>query len=158
MHTALYALVGRGHPDLLRAVLRLAPWTLGGATLILVAGFTDGRQVSLWLAALACTYIGAVATGTSGWRLHPSHFAERYGLIVIIALGEAFISIGIGASATDVGLLEVVAAILGLLIATSFWLAYSISSRSAASVRFSSAREPSAWRLPVTSTCTRTSR
>ena len=124
MHTALYALVGRGHPDLLRAVLRLAPWTLGGATLILVAGFTDGGQIWLWLAALACTYIGAVATGTSGWRLHPSHFAERYGLIVIIALGEAFISIGIGASATDVGLHEVVAAVLGLLIATSFWLAY----------------------------------
>jgi low temperature requirement protein LtrA len=56
--------------------------------------------------------------------LHPSHFAERYGLIVIIALGEAFISIGIGAGATDVGLLEVVAAVLGLLIATSFWFAY----------------------------------
>ena len=124
MHTALYALVGRGHPDLLRAVLRLAPWTLGGATLILIAGFTDGAQIWLWLAALACTYVGAVATGTSGWRLHPSHFAERYGLIVIIALGEAFISIGIGASATDIGLGEVVAAVLGLLIATSFWLAY----------------------------------
>ena len=56
--------------------------------------------------------------------MHPSHFAERYGLIVIIALGEAFISIGIGASATDIGLGEVVAAVLGLLIATSFWLAY----------------------------------
>jgi low temperature requirement protein LtrA len=124
MHTTLYALVGRGHADLLRAVLRLAPWTLGGATLILVAGFTDAAQIWLWLAALICTYVGAVATGSSGWRLHPSHFAERYGLIVIIALGEAFISIGIGASATAIGLREVVAAVLGLLIATSFWLAY----------------------------------
>ena len=124
MHIALYALVGRGHPDLLRAVLRLAPWTLGGAALILVAGFTDGAQIWLWLAALTCTYVGAVATGSSGWQLHPSHFAERYGLIVIIALGEAFVSIGIGANATAIGLREVVAAVLGLLIATSFWLAY----------------------------------
>ena len=28
MHVALYALAGRGNPDLLGAVLRLAPWTL----------------------------------------------------------------------------------------------------------------------------------
>jgi low temperature requirement protein LtrA len=124
MHTALYAAVGRGSRDLLEAVLRLAPWTLGGAGLILVAGFTEGAQTWLWVAALTCSYVGGVLTGSSGWRLHPSHFAERYGLIVIIALGEAFISIGIGASGTDIGLPEVVAAVLGLLVATSFWLAY----------------------------------
>ena len=125
MHSALYALVGRGSPDLLRAVLRLAPWMLGGAILILVAGFTGGvAQIWLWVAALACTYGGGVLTGSSGWRMHPSHFAERYGLIVIIALGEAFIAIGIGARDTGIGLGEVVAAILGLLVATSFWLAY----------------------------------
>ena len=56
--------------------------------------------------------------------MHPSHLAERYGLVVIIALGEAFISIGIGATGIGIGLGEVVAAILGLLVATSFWLAY----------------------------------
>ena len=123
-HAALYALAGRETRDLFWAVLRLAPWVLGGATLILVAGFTDGAQTWLWLAALACTYLGGVVTGSSGWRLHPSHFAERYGLIVIIAIGEAFISIGIGASGTAIGLGEVVAAVLGLLIATSIWLAY----------------------------------
>jgi len=124
MHTALYAAVGRSSRELLQAVLRLAPWTLGGAMLILIAGFTEGAQTWLWIAALTCTYVGGVVTGSSGWRLHPSHFAERYGLIVIIALGEAFISIGIGASGTDIGLPEVVAAVLGLLVATSFWLAY----------------------------------
>ena len=59
MHVALYALAGRGNRDLLGAVLRLAPWTLLGAILILVAGFTDGARTSLWVAALACTYIGA---------------------------------------------------------------------------------------------------
>ena len=124
MHATLYALAGRGTRDLLLAVLRLVPWVLGGASLILVAGFTDGAQTWLWLAALTVTYVGAVVTGSSGWRLHPSHFAERYGLIMIIALGESFISIGIGASGVVIGLREVVAAILGLLVATSFWLAY----------------------------------
>jgi low temperature requirement protein LtrA len=57
--------------------------------------------------------------------VHPSHhLAERYGLVLIIALGEAFISIGIGATGIGIGLGEVVAAIPGLLVATSFWLAY----------------------------------
>jgi low temperature requirement protein LtrA len=124
MHATLYVLAGRGNRDLLGAVLRVAPWTLLGATLILVAGFADGARVWLWLAALTVTYVGAVLSGTTGWHLHPSHFAERHGLVVIIALGEAFIAIGIGATGIGIGLGEVTAAILGLLVATSFWLAY----------------------------------
>jgi low temperature requirement protein LtrA len=124
MHAALYALAGRGNRDLLGAVLRLAPWTLLGATLILVAGFTDGARTWLWLAALACTYVGAGLSGSTGWRVFPSHLAERYGLVLIIALGEAFIAIGIGATGTGIGLGEIAAAILGLLVATAFWLAY----------------------------------
>jgi low temperature requirement protein LtrA len=124
MQLALYALAGRGNPDLLGAVLRLAPWSLLGATLILVAGFADGARTWLWIAALAVTYFGALLSGSTGWQVHPSHFAERYGLVLIIALGEAFIAIGIGATGIGIGLGEVVAAILGLLVATSFWLAY----------------------------------
>jgi low temperature requirement protein LtrA len=124
MHITLYALAGRGNRDLLGAVLRLAPWTLLGATLILVAGFTEGARTWLWLAALTCTYVGAGLSGSRGWQLHPSHLAERYGLVLIIALGEAFVAIGIGASGIDIGPGEVVAAILGILVATSFWLAY----------------------------------
>src|SRR5919198_1489758 len=122
MHLALYALAGRGNRDLLAAVLRLAPWTLLGATLILVAGFAVGARTWLWVAALICIYVGAGLSGTTGWRVFPSHLAERYGLVIIIALGEAFVAIGIGVTAIGVG--EVVAAILGLLVATSFWLAY----------------------------------
>jgi low temperature requirement protein LtrA len=95
-----------------------------GATLILVAGFTDEARIWLWLAALALAYVGGVLSGATGWRVHPSHFTERYGLVVIIALGEAFVSIGIGATGIGIGPGEVAAAILGLLVATSFWLAY----------------------------------
>ena len=124
MHLALYARAGRGNPELLRAVVRLAPWTLLGAGLILVAGFADGARTWLWLAALACAYVGAVSTGSMGWQVHASHFAERHGLVLIIALGEAFISIGIGVTGIGIGLGEVVAAVLGLLVATAIWLAY----------------------------------
>jgi low temperature requirement protein LtrA len=124
VHTALYAYVARGQADLLGAILRLSPWTLGGATLILVAGLTEGLRTWLWLAGLAVVYVAAILTGASGWRVHPSHYAERHGLVIIIALGEAFIAIGIGARGVSLGLGEVAAAILGLLVAASFWLAY----------------------------------
>jgi low temperature requirement protein LtrA len=124
MHLTLYSLAGRGNRDLLGAVLRLAPWTLLGATLILVAGFADGARTWLWIAALVCTYAGAVLSGSTGWQVHPSHLAERYGLVLIIALGEAFIAIGIGATGVGIGVGEIAAAILGLLVATAFWLAY----------------------------------
>ena len=124
LHAALYTLAGRGNRDLLAAVLRLSPWSLLGATLILVAGFADGARTWLWIAALVIVYGGAFLSGSTGWQVYPSHFAERHGLVVIIALGEAFIAIGIGANAIDLGLGEVVAAILGLLVATAFWLAY----------------------------------
>ena len=102
---------------------RLAPWTLLGATFVAVAGYRRRAHLA-WLAALGVIYFGAVLSGSTGWHLHPSHFAERHALVVIIALGEAFISIGIGATGIRLGLGEVVAAILGLLVATSFWLAY----------------------------------
>jgi low temperature requirement protein LtrA len=124
MHTALYTLAGRGNPDLLGAVLRLAPWTLIAAILIFVAGWVDGLRTWLWVAALMLGYGGGLLTGSSGWRVYPSHFAERHGLVIIIALGEAFIAIGIGATGTSLGPGEIIAAILGLLVATSFWLAY----------------------------------
>ena len=124
MHAALYTLAGRGNSELLGAVLRLAPWPLLGAAMILVAGIADGARTGLWIAAIVCTYFGAALSGSTGWQVYPSHFAERHGLVLIIALGEAFIAIGIGATGIGIGLGEVVAAILGLLVATSFWLAY----------------------------------
>src|SRR5262249_30719263 len=86
--------------------------------------FVDGARTWLWLAALASIYAGAALSGTTGWHVFPAHLAERYGLVVIIALGEAFISIGIGATGIALGMREIVAAVLGLLVATSFWLAY----------------------------------
>ncbi len=123
LHIALYALAGRGHPDLLRAVLRLAPWSLLGATLILLAGVLDGARTWLWIAALVTIYVGAALAGSTGWRVHPGHLAERYGFVLIIALGEAFIAIGIGASG-GIGFRQGVAAVLALLVAACFWLAY----------------------------------
>ena len=125
MHLALFGLAGRGDPDLLAAVLRMAPSAVVGGTLIVAAGFVQGGpRPFLWLAALAVGYFGPLFGGMSGWRVHPAHFAERHGLIVIIALGESLIAIGFGATGSGIDTGVIVAAVLGLLIAISFWLAY----------------------------------
>lgn len=127
MHLTLYALAARGEGDreLLAAILRIAPLGLSGATLILVAGFVHGTlRPLLWLAALAVGLFGPFFASVSGWRVQPAHFVERHGLIVIIAIGESLVAIGLGARSTELGAGVIVGAVLGLVVVTSFWLAY----------------------------------
>ena len=125
MHLTLYALAARGDRDLLAAILRIAPSALAGAALIIAAGFVQGGfKPVLWLVALAVGFFGPLLGGLSGWRVQPAHFIERHGLIVIIAIGESLIAIGLGARGTELGTGVIIAAVLGLVVATSFWLAY----------------------------------
>jgi low temperature requirement protein LtrA len=125
MHLALYALGARDDRDLLAAILRIAPTALAGATLILAAGFVHGTlRPLLWLAALIVGFVAPLFSGSSGWRVEPAHFVERHGLIVIIAIGESLIAIGLGARSTKLDAGVIVAALLGLVVVTSFWLAY----------------------------------
>jgi low temperature requirement protein LtrA len=125
MHLTLYALGARDDRDLLAAILRIAPLALSGAVLIVAAGFVDGAlRPLLWLAALAVGLFGPLLGSLSGWRLQPDHFVERHGLIVIIAIGESLVAIGLGARDTRLGASVIVAAVLGLVVVTSFWLAY----------------------------------
>jgi low temperature requirement protein LtrA len=125
MHLTLYALGARDDRDLLAAILRIAPFALSGAALIVAAGFVHGAiRPLLWLAALAVGLFGPLLGSLSGWRLQPAHFVERHGLIVIIAIGESLVAIGLGARDTRLGASVIVAAVLGLVVVTSFWLAY----------------------------------
>jgi low temperature requirement protein LtrA len=125
MHLTLYALGARGDRDLLAAILRIAPSALAGAALIIAAGFVHGWLSSvLWLAALAVGFFGPLLGGVSGWRVQPAHFVERHGLIVIIAIGESLVAIGLGVRDTELDTGAIVAAVLGLAVTSSFWLAY----------------------------------
>jgi low temperature requirement protein LtrA len=123
-HLVLYAIAGRGDRDLLAAVARLGVGTAVGVGLLFVAAGLDGRiQVAVWALALALDLLGAYVGGGKGWRLSAGHFAERHALIVIIALGESIIALGVGAShELDAGV--IVAALLGLAIAAAMWWLY----------------------------------
>jgi low temperature requirement protein LtrA len=125
MYVTLYALSARGDRDLFAAIMRVAPAVLAGSALIIVAGFVHGAaRTALWVAALVVGLFGPIFGGTSGWRLQPAHFVERHGLIVIIAIGESLVAIGVGTRHTELGGRVIVAAVLGLVVATAFWLAY----------------------------------
>ena len=92
--------------------------------LLIIAAFLDGTpQALLWVPALAIDFAGPFVFGVRGFRVSPGHFAERFALIVIIALGESIVAIGTGLEGElDAGM--VAAALLGLVVAFALWWAY----------------------------------
>jgi low temperature requirement protein LtrA len=121
---ALFVLASRDDPELRHAVWGLLASTAIGVGLLVAASFADGTlQGALWAIALALDMGGPLVIDPSGWRLEPGHFAERHGLIVIIALGESIVAIGVGAEA-GVTTGVVVAATVGIAIAAALWWLY----------------------------------
>jgi low temperature requirement protein LtrA len=124
-HLVLFVLAARDDPALRRSVASgLLGSTTLGVGLIAAAAFADGAlQGVLWAAALALDMAGPLLFGSEGWKVMPRHFAERHGLILIIALGESIVAIGAGAQlGVDAGV--VVAAVLGIVVAAALWWLY----------------------------------
>jgi len=123
-HIALFMIASRDDVKLRRSVLGLAVSTALGVGLLAVAALIGGSaQIVLWGVALALDLAGPYLAGSEGWKLVPGHFAERHGAIVIIALGESIVAIGIGAR-PKIGAGVVAAAILGVVVAAALWWTY----------------------------------
>jgi low temperature requirement protein LtrA len=123
-HIVLFMLASRDDGALRHSVIGLAGSTAVGAGLLFVAAATSGAvQVGLWGLALLLDTGGPLLFGQDGWKLVPGHFAERHGLIVIIALGESIVAIGVGAKAS-IGAGVVVAGLLGVAIGAALWWVY----------------------------------
>jgi low temperature requirement protein LtrA len=124
-HLALYWVSSLEDPEVHVAVGRLLPTAITGPLLLVAAAFTDGGlQAALWIAALALDYGGPYVTGVAGYRVHPAHFSERFSLIVIIALGESIVAIGVGAGDERLDVAVAVAAVLAVLTSGALWWAY----------------------------------
>jgi low temperature requirement protein LtrA len=123
-HIVLFLLASRDDPALRSSVLGLAASTAIGTGLLVAAAFADGvLQGALWALALTLDSGGPFFFGTEGWKLVPRHFAERHGLIVLIALGESIVAIGAGADVgVDLGV--VTAAVIGTVVAAALWWLY----------------------------------
>ena len=122
---ALMLVAGREDPLLRRSVLTgLLGSTTLGVGLLVAGSFADtGLQTAVWALALALDMAGPLLFGVAGWKLVPGHFAERHGLILIIALGESIVAIGVGAEiGVDAGV--VTAAVVGIVVAAALWWLY----------------------------------
>lgn len=123
-HIALFVLASRDDPGLRHSVAGLAASTAIGVGVLVLGSQLDGAaRTAVWAAALVFDMSGPLVIDPSGWRLIPGHFAERHGLIVIVALGESIVAIGVGAGAgVDGGVIA--AAVLGMAVACALWWAY----------------------------------
>jgi low temperature requirement protein LtrA len=123
-HIGLFMLASPEDDGLRHSVLGLAVSTLIAVALLAIASLFDGvAQGALWALALFLDMGGPYFFGSEGWKLVPGHFAERHGLIVIIALGESIVAIGVGASHTlNLGIGT--AAVLGVALTAAMWWTY----------------------------------
>ena len=126
MHFVIFMIVAREDPGLRGQLFRFAPSVVAGSAVLLVASQFDGwAQTALWALAIVADYVGTAMGGFSGWRLpSPSHFSERHGLIVIVALGESIVAIGVGVAKEPISWVIVLASLLGLVLASAMWWAY----------------------------------
>ena len=123
-HIALFMLASPEDDGLRHSVLGLAVSSAVAVSLLLLASLFDGlAQGALWALALFLDMGGPYFFGSEGWKLIPRHFAERHGLIIIIALGESIVAIGVGAS-NELSLGIATAAVLGVALTAAMWWTY----------------------------------
>jgi len=121
---ALFMIASQEDPVLRQSVTGLAVSTAIGLALLIGGALIGGTGLAaLWVLALVLDMGAPYLFGSQGWKLVPGHFAERHGLIIIIALGESIVAIGTGAHASlTVGI--AVAAVLGIALAAALWWIY----------------------------------
>jgi low temperature requirement protein LtrA len=125
-HLVLFWLISDGDQVLRHTLTRFALAMVGATAALLVASQLHGAiQTSLWGLALLIDYGGTAVIDARGWRLRSAaHFAERHGLIVIIALGESIVSIGVGVTHLPISAPILIASMLGLAVSAALWWIY----------------------------------
>jgi len=123
-HIALFLLASRDDPGLRRSVVGLAVSTAIGVALLTAASFLDGAaQGAVWGSAILIDWGGPAIFGLAGWRLVPGHFAERHNLVIILALGESVVALGVG-SQVDLSAGVITAVVLGVALVSALWWTY----------------------------------
>jgi low temperature requirement protein LtrA len=125
LHLVLFTKAGHGDRDLFRAAMWTVPASVVAPVLLIVAGASSGwPQLALWCAAIAIMYLAPLVGHMRGFSVSPEHFVERFGLIIIIALGESIVAIGVGASGLRLDAAVITAALLGVTVAACLWWSY----------------------------------
>ncbi len=108
-----------------RNILRILPFNLLAAGLIIAAGVVGGPAMyALWTVALVVPIATPYFVQSGRFNIRPSHIVERYGLALLITLGESVIAVGIGVSGEPLNLGVIGAVVLGLALAAALWWTY----------------------------------
>jgi low temperature requirement protein LtrA len=123
-HVVLYAYGTRNAPEVRRNVLAIAPtFVLGPAALFALPWLPDDWRLPYLTVAFTVDVSSPFVSGVAGLPVKAAHFAERFGLFVIITLGESIVSIGVGARANPHGAV-LLAVVLAFLLTVLLWWAY----------------------------------
>jgi low temperature requirement protein LtrA len=128
VHASLYILAAQGDRSLERQVLRTTLLAAGPSAILLCLGAWIGGdlQTWIWLVAWVLDAVILFLTSRNGaWQLHSAaHWADRYGLVVILAIGESIVAIGVGLRDIELSVASVFGALMAIGGAVILWWLY----------------------------------
>lgn len=131
-----------------RELLQVAPYNLASAVLLIIAGFVEGpADWWLWTAAAALHIVLLEFGRYRDFPLSQAHFVERNGIVLIVALGESMVALGIGVGEHALNPPIFLAAVMGLALAAALWTLYFLDADAAAERRLESAPGGSVLRI-----------
>jgi low temperature requirement protein LtrA len=112
-------------PSESEAIRGIVPYNVAAALMLVAAGVVkgDAQWVLLFAPAVLLWFVPYI-TPLEGFQVAASHFVERHGLVVIVALGESIVVLGVGAGGAEVGLELGLIALLALALSASLWWTY----------------------------------
>jgi low temperature requirement protein LtrA len=121
----------------------IGPFNLASAVCVILAGVFEGQAAYvLWLAAILIQSVTPFTSRSEDRpRIRSAHFVERHGLLLLIALGESVVAVGIGVGHEPLSFGLFGAVLLGLALAATLWWAYFASDEEGAE-RALAAAEP----------------
>lgn len=84
------------HPGVRASIVRYSIPNWVSIALMIVGSFLDRTpRIVVWVLAVLVVVLATVRAGGDEWLVRPGHFAERHGLILIVALGEVIVALGL---------------------------------------------------------------
>jgi low temperature requirement protein LtrA len=122
---SVFVLGTRKLPGALRAIMTYLPISLAATALVVIGGLAGGGALQwIWLGGLCVEMVASASAGHADWRVDAAHFTERHGLILIIALGEGIIVVGVALGGIPIDRSLAIQLAVGLAGVCAMWWAY----------------------------------
>ncbi|MGH2663585.1 MAG: low temperature requirement protein A [Actinomycetota bacterium] len=135
-----------------RVVLRFGPFNVAAAVSVIIAGMLEGPAAyALWVAAIVILFVTPRIAGRAApqFPVRSRHFVERHGLLLIVALGESVVAIGIGLAGVPLTLKLFGAGVLALALVAAMWWAYFVGDEEGADHAMTSASPAQRFGLAI---------